>query len=398
MVEMAHLDQIVAYARLAAETCRNVERGVLNHKITLHPFGVYTDPEAGHFHQYWPHLEHSEEDGVQLLGRVQTELRKHIRTEHSPAVAVVCGILIEGVGYVAIQAETPAEIVSVAFKSEVGFVKSRVSSKGIFIDPLVEPLLAVASETTKGNDPQTGEQTSSKSGTEMTVTGLRTHYQNLHAENPVAQAARHSPIGISSFVVSITTGILLIILLVLAGTLADQGVKEDSPAAIIISVLIFFLLASQLVGLGLGIGSLFQKDRKRTFGVFGLIFSLLFLLGLASLLAFQQDPGGSIQTRSGPEDTKSRSRPSECADYYRAKKDLDRQQQKLLIDYPGTAVTLGACMGGCSGESDPASCALVACGLACIAIGFDNCANFFSETYTLEQYAKQVESLKNGCN
>jgi len=101
---------------------------------------------------------------------------------------------------------------------------------------------------------------------------------------------------------------------------------------------------------------------------------------------------------SEPREQRASSSSSGCAEYYHARSDLERQQQKLLIDYPGTAATLAVCSAGCANEREPEACALVACGFACLGIGFENCVNFFSEAMAIERYERRVESMNHGCS
>jgi hypothetical protein len=89
---------------------------------------------------------------------------------------------------------------------------------------------------------------------------------------------------------------------------------------------------------------------------------------------------------------------ADCGEYFQATKDLEIQKRDLLWRYKGTAVTLLGCAGVCSGESNPEGCALVTCGLSCLAIGFENCVTFFSEAAALQQYERRVESLNVGCS
>ena len=39
-----------------------------------------------------------------------------------------------------------------------------------------------------------------------------------------------------------------------------------------------------MLGIGLGVGGLVQVDRSRTFGVLGLVFNILVILGLVGLI------------------------------------------------------------------------------------------------------------------
>ena len=98
----------------------------------------------------------------------------------------------------------------------------------------------------------------------------------------LAMEPRHSGIGIASFVVSIIAGIAMFFLTIAAGVIevsTPGGMHERSPVAIILglSLLAFWFLS--LVALGLGIGGLFQRSRKRLFAILGAVFSAITFMG-----------------------------------------------------------------------------------------------------------------------
>ena len=99
---------------------------------------------------------------------------------------------------------------------------------------------------------------------------------------------KHSGVGIASFTVSIIGSLLMLLLFMIAGAIqlsTPGGVDENSPAAMVIGLMLFLLMFALLVALGLGIGALCQSDRKRLFGVLGTIFSAVSLLLTLILLA-----------------------------------------------------------------------------------------------------------------
>lgn len=98
---------------------------------------------------------------------------------------------------------------------------------------------------------------------------------------------KHSGLGIASFVTSIVAGLFTFILIIVAGVLETStpgGIDEKSPAAIIIGLLIIAFILASLVSLGLGIGGLFTKERKKIFAILGTIFSSVTLLGTVSIM------------------------------------------------------------------------------------------------------------------
>lgn len=92
---------------------------------------------------------------------------------------------------------------------------------------------------------------------------------------------KHSGVGIASFVTSIVAGVLIFLLVIIAGVLevsTPGGMDEESIAAVLIGLFLFAFLGAELVALGLGIGGLIQKDRKKTFAILGVVFSATALL------------------------------------------------------------------------------------------------------------------------
>jgi hypothetical protein len=98
---------------------------------------------------------------------------------------------------------------------------------------------------------------------------------------------RHSGFGIASFVMSILVGIAIFLLVVVAGVMESStpgGIDEESAGAIVLGLLILACGAADLLALGLGIGGMFQANRKRIFAVFGIVFSALTILGTIALI------------------------------------------------------------------------------------------------------------------
>lgn len=92
---------------------------------------------------------------------------------------------------------------------------------------------------------------------------------------------KHSGVGIASFVTSIVAGVLIFLLVIIAGVLevsTPGGMDEESIAAVLIGLFLFAFLGAELVALGLGIGGLLQKDRKKIFAILGVVFSATALL------------------------------------------------------------------------------------------------------------------------
>lgn len=97
---------------------------------------------------------------------------------------------------------------------------------------------------------------------------------------------KHSGLGIASFVTSIVSGILIFILVVIASVMyasTPNGIDEKSAGAVVVGLCLFAFMFATLVALGLGIGGLLQKDRKRIFALLGTIFSAVTILGTVSI-------------------------------------------------------------------------------------------------------------------
>ena len=93
--------------------------------------------------------------------------------------------------------------------------------------------------------------------------------------------AKHSGLGISSFVISTLTGVAMLVLIVLAGVLETTtpgGMDEESLAAVLIGLFMFAFLFIDLLAAGLGIAGLLQKDRKKIFAILGVIIAVATIL------------------------------------------------------------------------------------------------------------------------
>jgi len=87
---------------------------------------------------------------------------------------------------------------------------------------------------------------------------------------------KHSKLGLASFIISLMEWILLIIPAIIYPIIS----KSNRQMVInIITITIFFNSFLILAGIGLGIAGLCQKNRKKTFAIFGLILlGILFIL------------------------------------------------------------------------------------------------------------------------
>lgn len=91
----------------------------------------------------------------------------------------------------------------------------------------------------------------------------------------------HSWLGISSFIISIIFIAETFITFLIAGVLevsTQGGLNEQSATAVIIGMVIIFFNIIGVIGLGLGIAALFEKNKKKIFSVLGVILNTIFIL------------------------------------------------------------------------------------------------------------------------
>ena len=97
---------------------------------------------------------------------------------------------------------------------------------------------------------------------------------------------RHSKLGIASFSISIAVGVLMLALFVVAGLLNAGRVQRggEYPGQMLVGFAMIGLVAADVVAVGLGIAAITRPGTKRIFGLLGLIFSSLTILGGAGLV------------------------------------------------------------------------------------------------------------------
>jgi len=100
---------------------------------------------------------------------------------------------------------------------------------------------------------------------------------------------KHSRIGIASFVVSLLTAGLVIILVLVAGVFEalNPGSLDDdkSPTVILLGVFVMLALMVAILAFGMALASLImEKNTKKTFSILGLVFSLFTVLGVIVLM------------------------------------------------------------------------------------------------------------------
>ena len=94
----------------------------------------------------------------------------------------------------------------------------------------------------------------------------------------------HSRIGIASFVISVIVIVLFLAVFVIAGVLHQQHPEGPYPGQTLVGLIAIGLFFADIVAVGLGIASICQSTSKKTFGILGLIFSALTVVGSAGLI------------------------------------------------------------------------------------------------------------------
>lgn len=96
-------------------------------------------------------------------------------------------------------------------------------------------------------------------------------------QNAESMETKHSGFGIASFIISISVGLLLFLVLAIGGILdasTPGGMDEQSIQAVLVGLSMIALLFFAFVAAALGIVGLFQKERKKLFAILGTVFSL----------------------------------------------------------------------------------------------------------------------------
>ncbi len=83
---------------------------------------------------------------------------------------------------------------------------------------------------------------------------------------------------------SVGAGVLLLGVFVVAGILNSRGYAQNSPQVVLIGLVTIALIGAEAVAFGLGVGALFQRNRQKLFGILGVVFSALAMLGTVGLI------------------------------------------------------------------------------------------------------------------
>ena len=92
----------------------------------------------------------------------------------------------------------------------------------------------------------------------------------------------NSGLGKASFILSIIAGGFMFLIFIIAFVIEEStpgGMDEESGEAVFIGCSFLLLVLANFVALGMGIGGLCQKNRKKTLAILGTCFSGVALLG-----------------------------------------------------------------------------------------------------------------------
>ena len=111
--------------------------------------------------------------------------------------------------------------------------------------------------------------------------------ENFTADRQLQPSPKHSGLGIASFVISLAMAFFLFLIVLAAAVIATVtrgDMPDTSPAAVIVGLVAVLGLFGCVVGIGLGIAGMFQKNRKKVFSILGLIINGLIVLGVFALI------------------------------------------------------------------------------------------------------------------
>lgn len=100
---------------------------------------------------------------------------------------------------------------------------------------------------------------------------------------PPPETINHSRLGIASFIISIVAALIICGDIVLVFGISG-GLSVSQSYAGVDSALTCASALVALVGLGLGIAAVAQRNAKKVFGILGLVFNALIVLGICALM------------------------------------------------------------------------------------------------------------------
>lgn len=113
----------------------------------------------------------------------------------------------------------------------------------------------------------------------------RENLSSLANSNPVE--LKHTGVGIASFILSLISGFMLLVLVVIAGVMeasSPEGMDEESMEAIAVGLGLIGFMFGSFLAFVLGVVGLFQSQRKKLFAILGMLFGGLPLFGVLGLM------------------------------------------------------------------------------------------------------------------
>ena len=99
---------------------------------------------------------------------------------------------------------------------------------------------------------------------------------------------KHSGLGILSLVLAALSGAAMIVTLIIAAVMSANDPtlfdNDQAPATIALGAAVILGAFASLVGVGLGIGGLVDKNRKKVFPAIGVAFNALIILAVVGLM------------------------------------------------------------------------------------------------------------------
>ncbi len=104
---------------------------------------------------------------------------------------------------------------------------------------------------------------------------------------PAPELRKHSLLGIASFILSLVALLLVCVFFIFAYYLGSNANMASIQGMSVIGwVFICGIGISTLAGIGLGIAAVVQKAQSKVFGILGIIFNALILLGFCVFIVF----------------------------------------------------------------------------------------------------------------
>jgi len=112
-------------------------------------------------------------------------------------------------------------------------------------------------------------------------------YDDYYYDPEQYPVAKHSRLGIASFLITLGSGMLAFVIVLIAGILEETKpgtLDDDSPLSIGLFLALVGTLGVDLLGLVLGIVGLCLPGRIKVFAILGVVIGILGLVGFVCLM------------------------------------------------------------------------------------------------------------------